>query len=480
MRQKIFIMTCVVAIMAVGVLYAPSVQADDSQDAAIARLHQQSQAFVRVAKKATPAVVHISVVRKVSSKGGAFEFFRNHPQLKNRVPKKQQKQQGAGSGVIVDPRGYILSNHHVVDKAEEVIVTLDDKRKFKGKVIGSDSKTDVAVIKIEGRNLPVAPLGNSANLAVGQWVLAIGNPFGLSQTVTAGIVSAKGRSGVGITEYEDFVQTDAAINPGNSGGPLINLHGEVIGINTAILSRSGGYQGIGFAIPVNMARTVMKQIMQNGEVRRSWLGVQIEEVTPDIAQAFGLKGSYGCLVQQVFPNSPAKRGGLRSGDIILYFDGNKIIRPAQLRHTVSTTPVGKRVSVRIFRKQKNISLNILLEDIKKATWQQGVAVQPKQPEKSMPELAKIDHLGIEIQQLTADLAKALGVKTNKGVVITNIEDQTSASRSSLRPNDVITEINRVKITNIEDAKRVLSQDKELFLFRVITGFSRRYVVVKKH
>ena len=481
MRQKIFIMTCVIAIMAVGIIAfnAPSVQADDSQDAAIAKLHQQSQAFVQVAKRTTPAVVHISVVRSVSSRGGNFEFFRNHPFFRDNPQRKQapskRKQEGAGSGVIIDPRGYILSNHHVVDKAEEVTVTLNDRRKFKAKVIGSDSKTDVAVIKIEAKNLPVAPLGNSSSLQVGQWVLAIGNPFGLSQTVTAGIVSAKGRSGVGITEYEDFIQTDAAINPGNSGGPLINLHGEVVGINTAILSRSGGYQGIGFAIPVNQARTIMEQIISSGKVQRSWLGVQIEEVTPDIAQAFGLNEVAGCLVQQIFPKSPAKKAGLRSGDIILYFDGQKITRSAQLRNTVATTPAGTKVPVEIFRNQKRQTIHVVLGDIEKATWgEQAVAPQQEQPQDS----AVIESMGIEIQQLTPDLAEALGVQTDKGVVITNIQEGSPASRSSLRTNDVISEINRVKIRSISDAKKVLSQQKELFLFRVITGVSRRYVVVK--
>ena len=481
MRQKIFIMTCVIAIMAVGIIAfnAPSVQADDSQDAAIAKLHQQSQAFVQVAKRTTPAVVHISVVRSVSMPNNGFEFFRNHPFFRDNPQRKQapskRKQEGAGSGVIIDPRGYILSNHHVVDKAEEVTVTLNDRRKFKAKVIGSDSKTDVAVIKIEAKNLPVAPLGNSSSLQVGQWVLAIGNPFGLSQTVTAGIVSAKGRSGVGITEYEDFIQTDAAINPGNSGGPLINLHGEVVGINTAILSRSGGYQGIGFAIPVNQARTIMEQIISSGKVQRSWLGVQIEEVTPDIAQAFGLNEVAGCLVQQIFPKSPAKKAGLRSGDIILYFDGQKITRSAQLRNTVATTPAGTKVPVEIFRNQKRQTIHVVLGDIEKATWgEQAVAPQQEQPQDS----AVIESMGIEIQQLTPDLAEALGVQTDKGVVITNIQEGSPASRSSLRTNDVISEINRVKIRSISDAKKVLSQQKELFLFRVITGVSRRYVVVK--
>ncbi|BBM83474.1 DegQ family serine endoprotease [Candidatus Uabimicrobium amorphum] len=483
MRQKIFIMTCVIAIMAVGVIafHTPSIQADDSQDAAIAKLHQQSQAFVQVAKRTTPAVVHIAVVRKVSGRNGSMDFFRNHPFFRDNPRSKkaprQRKEQGAGSGVIIDPRGYILSNHHVVKNAEEVTVTLNDRRKFKAKVIGSDSKTDVAVIKIEAKNLPVAPLGNSSSLQVGQWVLAIGNPFGLSQTVTAGIVSAKGRSGVGITEYEDFIQTDAAINPGNSGGPLINLHGEVIGINTAILSRSGGYQGIGFAIPVNQARTIMKQIIASGKVQRSWLGVQIEEVTPDMAQAFGLNEAFGCLVQQIFPNSPARKAGIRSGDIILYFNGKKITRSAQLRNTVATTPAGSKVPVEIFRNQKRKTIYVVLGDIKKATWN-GQGTQPQPQEQPTQDSAIIESLGIEIQQLTPDLAEALGVQTDKGVVITAITDGSAASRSSLRTNDVISEINRMRIRTISDAKKVLSQQKQLYLFRVITGVSRRYVVVK--
>lgn len=481
MKQKISILSVVILLLAatVSIYNSSYVQADDREDPAILQLHQQSQAFIKVAKKVTPAVVHISVSRKVAQnqKRNRFDdFFRNNPQLRKG---KKHLQRGAGSGVIIDPRGYILSNHHVINKAEEVIVTLNDKRTFKAKVIGSDAKTDVAVIKIDADNLPVAPIGDSHLLAVGEWVLAIGNPFGLSQTVTAGIISAKGRSGVGITEYEDFIQTDAAINPGNSGGPLVNLYGEVIGINTAILSRTGGYQGIGFAIPANMARKIMEQIIETGKVRRSWLGVQIEEITPDTAKVFGLDEIFGCLVQQVMNNSPAKKGGLKDGDIILFFNNVPVTSASQLRNQVAITTVGKTVSVVVFRNQHRVNLKVTLGDLSKANW--GNLTQEKPTTQPQKIVEKIDTLGFEVQQLDADLAKALKVRVKKGVVITNIDDGSIAARSSLRKGDVIKEVNRVKINNIAELKNILgrSKNQKLLLFRVKSGTFRRFVVLKK-
>ncbi len=304
---------------------------DSSRDLAVAQA--LSRAFAAVVKKAAPAVVFIEVEKTVVRKEPhpfpfgpfPFDFFgddfmrRFFPQ----IPRKF-KQRGAGSGFIVSPEGLIFTNNHVVEGADKVIVKLADGRTFKGKVVGRDPQSDVAVLKIKGHNLPTVPLGDSDKIQVGEWVIAIGNPFGLSHTVTVGVVSAKGRSGLGITDFEDFIQTDAAINPGNSGGPLLNIRGEVIGMNTAIFSRSGGYMGIGFAIPINIVKLVAEQLVEKGKVVRGWLGVVIQDLTPALAQEFGLERTEGALVAEVLKGSPADRAGLRPGDVIVGYEGKPV------------------------------------------------------------------------------------------------------------------------------------------------------------
>ncbi len=310
------------------------------------------------AKVAMPAVVKISASKVVKTPAGFSDqqippmfrqFFGGEEGFPQQAP-RSHREGGLGSGVVVSPDGYILTNNHVVDSATDVLVTLPDRREFRAKVIGTDPKTDIAVLKIDASNLPVITVGNSARMQVGDAVLAIGNPYGVGQTVTMGIVSATGRTGLGIEDYEDFIQTDASINPGNSGGALVNDRGELVGINTAILAPgSGGNQGIGFAVPVNLARNVMDQIVDHGKVERAYLGVNVQEVTPAIAKAMGLSSPAGALVSDVSPNSPAQRAGLQSGDVILAINGISVAERNQLVMNVSMMNPGQTVLLKVFR-----------------------------------------------------------------------------------------------------------------------------------
>src|SRR5580658_7628384 len=316
------------------------------------------------AKAAMPAVVKISATKVVKAPtgfseqqfdpfrqffGGGDEGFGGNGGLRQQAP-RSHREGGLGSGVVISSDGYILTNNHVVDSATDVLVTLPDRREFKAKVIGTDPKTDIAVLKIDASNLPVITVGNSAKMQIGDAVLAIGNPYGVGQTVTMGIVSATGRAGLGIEDYEDFIQTDASINPGNSGGALVNDRGELIGINTAILAPgSGGNQGIGFAVPVNLARNVMDQIVTHGQVERAYLGVTIQEVTPAIAKAIGLNGPEGALVSDVSPNSPAQKAGIQSGDVILSMNGTPVAESNQLRMDISMMGINQQLKLQVFR-----------------------------------------------------------------------------------------------------------------------------------
>ncbi|MEW6585157.1 MAG: DegQ family serine endoprotease, partial [Nitrospirota bacterium] len=339
-------------------------------DAAVSResadiLSKTSRAMAEIVAAVKPAVVNISSTQKV--KGGGMQspflddpFFRRF--FGNRPPDKprEHKRSGLGSGVIVDKNGYILTNNHVVKGADEIKVKLSDNREFTGKVIGSDPQTDLAVVKIDSDNLPVLKLGDSDRLQIGETVLAVGNPFGLNQTVTSGIVSATGRANVGIADYEDFIQTDAAINPGNSGGALVNVSGELVGINTAIFSTSGGYQGIGFAIPSNMAKSVMESLISSGKVVRGWLGIYIQPLTKELAKQFNISDEKGALVGDVIEDSPAEKAGMQRGDIVLEFEGKKVEDPRSLRNMVAGTRPGKEVTVKLVRdgKQKTVKVKI--------------------------------------------------------------------------------------------------------------------------
>ncbi|MHB8741492.1 MAG: DegQ family serine endoprotease [Sulfuricaulis sp.] len=428
--------------------------------------------FVLVAKAVMPAVVNISTTRVIKQDSDMQQapfqddpFFRqffgdqfsHHLQIPH-----EQRESSLGSGVIVSSNGYIVTNNHVIEKADEIKVVLYDKREFTGKVIGTDPKTDIAVVKINAKDLPTIPWGDSDKLDVGEYVLAIGNPFGLNQTVTQGIVSAVGRANVGIADYEDFIQTDAAINPGNSGGALVNVHGQLIGINTAIFSRSGGYMGIGFAVPSNMARDVMDSLIKTGKVVRGWLGVSIQEVTPDLAKQFGVNEASGALVSEVIPNSPAAASGFRSGDIITGFNGKPVDSPSTLRNSVAEMSVGTTVKVEVLRDKKTITLET------------KIAEQPKNIEQAQSETSQGNAgtdtalAGVDVRDLTADIARQLGLHAEiSGVVIADVDQGSAAEDAGLQEGDVIMEINRHPVHNIADYKRIsskLSKTDSVLLF----------------
>jgi serine protease Do len=451
--------------------------------AAEAKLEETARQFEKlfneVAEKVKPVVVHVKAVKIM--KGEEFEKF--HPPFGGRdlpfgeefferffgrrMP-KEFRQQGLGSGVVVDPKGYVLTNNHVVEEADEIFVTLIDKREFKAKVIGRDQPTDVAVIKIDTDSLPVAVLGDSDKIKTGDWCIAIGNPFGLNLTVTAGIISATGRSNVGIADYEDFIQTDAAINPGNSGGPLLNLRGEVIGINTAIFTRTGGYQGIGFAIPINMAKTVMQSLIEKGKVTRGWLGVAIQDITPDLAKTFNLPTTQGALVSDVTPNSPAEKAGMQRGDVIVGFEGKEIRDISHLRNTVAQTSVGKMVSIKVLRDGKLTELSVSIGEQPSDLFARG---GPGEPAKDF---------GMTLDTLTPELSKRFGYEGEMGVVVIDVEPGSAAERAGVQSGDLIKEVNRERVHNLQEYRTVISRtqpDKGLLLL-VKRGNFTRYVLVQ--
>ena len=412
--------------------------------------------FVPVVKAVKPAVVNISTTRLVKQGGQTpspmddpffRQFFGEEFFHRFQIP-RERRENSLGSGVIVDSAGYIITNNHVVAKADEIKVLLNDKREFTGKVVGTDPKSDLAVIKINAKDLPVVPWGDSDKLEVGEYVLAIGNPFGLNQTVTQGIVSAVGRANVGIADYEDFIQTDAAINPGNSGGALVNAQGQLVGINTAIFSRSGGYMGIGFAVPSNMTRAVMDSLIKGGKVVRGWLGVSIQDVTPDLAKQFGLKDSRGALVSEIIPDSPAAAAGIQSGDVITAFNGKTVESTSILRNTVAQTPVGKTVKVELLRDKKSMSFDVkITEQPKDIAQVDGETVQGDGTNTALA--------GVEVRNLTPQIARQLGLPpATAGVVIAGVEQGSTAEEAGLQEGDVIMEINRQPTRNIGDFKRL--------------------------
>ncbi|HHN65132.1 MAG TPA: DegQ family serine endoprotease [Nitrospirae bacterium] len=439
-------------------------------------LGKLSKSLSEVAEKVKPAVVNISTTKTVTLRETPFDEFFNDPFFRRFFgrdfpfghKKRKYRSSALGSGVIVTDDGYILTNNHVIKDADEIKIVLQDKREFKGKVIGTDPKTDLAVVKIDAKGLPALKLGDSDRLHVGEIVLAVGNPFGLSHTITMGIVSAVGRSKVGIADYEDFIQTDAAINPGNSGGALVNIKGELIGINTAIFSTSGGYMGIGFAIPSNMAKAVMESIIKYGKVIRGWLGVTIQDLTPEIAEHFGIKEEKGSLVTDVVKGSPAEKAGFRRGDLIIEFDGKPVKDSTSLRNMVANTPPGKTVPVKVIREGKEVVLNVTLGEF---------------PEERVISSATAEEnvlRGVHVQELTPELREGLGIPEKvRGVVVTGVEEDSPAYEV-LKRNDVIQEINRKSIKNIKDYRDAVSRLKkgESVLLLVYRGNGYIYITIK--
>lgn len=418
-----------------------------------------STAFENAAEIITPSVVNISasvkIRRNTSTSPGVPDPFReffgedfferfNIP----RVPEGGQMQQGMGTGVIVNENGYILTNNHVVGEADKVEVRLHNKQTYEAEVVGTDPKTDIAVIRIDAPDLKPAQLGDSDRLKIGEWVVAAGNPFGLDNTITAGIVSAKGRSIMGGSSYEDFIQTDAAINPGNSGGPLVNLRGEVIGINTAIFSRSGGYMGIGFAIPISMAKDVMNSLIKEGRVVRGWLGVGIQNLTKELAKSFNVADTKGALVGHVEPDGPADKAGIRQGDIIVEFANEEVKDINQLRNAVAAVKPGTSSAVVVIRDGRKKSLRVKLGELDAATPEKKPDVQESAAE----------DLGVRIEPLTRDLARRLGSERTSGVVVTSVRPGSPAALSGIQPRDILLEGNGKEINSLDDVEKVLSKD----------------------
>ena len=433
-------------------------------------LTKTGQAMAEIAEAVKPAIVNISTTRTIKIQGR--DQFLDDPFFKRffgdqfKMP-KERKTAGLGSGVIVSSDGYILTNYHVIKDADEIKVLLSDKRDFKGKVVGTDPKTEIAVIKIEATNLPTIKWGDSNRLKVGEIVLAIGNPYGLNQTVTMGIVSAVGRANVGIAEYEDFIQTDAAINPGNSGGALVNVKGELVGINTAIFSTSGGYQGIGLAIPSDMAKDVMDSLIAKGKVVRGWLGVSVQSITPELAKQFNLKEEKGALVGDVVEESPAEKAGIQRGDIITSYEGKKIDEPYQLRNMVANTSPGKEVELTIVREITTKTIKVTISE------------QPAEVQKLSK--GEYDNLlrGVTVQNLTPEIYKQLNLpKKLKGVVVSEIDEESPAVMVLVQ-GDIIQEINRKKITSTRDYENIVAKIKpeEDILLLVFRNGSSIYITL---
>lgn len=434
-----------------------------------ASLRQLGDAFAEIAEKVTPAVVNIQSTKKIKTMGkqDLGPMFKDHPLeefFKHFGPKgKHFKREGMGSGVIVSKDGLILTNAHVVRDADEIKVKLSDKRSFEAKVVGADKESDIAVIKIEADNLPVAKLGDSSKLRVGEIVLAIGNPFGLNKTVTSGIVSATGRTNIGIIDYEDFIQTDAAINPGNSGGPLVNIEGEVIGINTAIATRSGGYQGIGFAIPSNTADHIKTALVKEGKVRRGFLGVKIQNLTDSLAKSFGREDTKGALVSEVIAGSAAEAAGVKAGDIILEFNGREVDNINQLRNMVGRLLPGTKAEFVVWRNGEKLKLDAT---VKERPSSDELAGAEDEPEAETGKARKSEELGIEVGEVPTKLAEKLNLDKG-GVVVEDVDEDGLGRKMGLRKGDVILEANDTTVKSVDDLQKAVEKAKKDKVIRLM-------------
>ena len=421
---------------------------------------QLSEAFEKAAGSITPSIVNVSAVKKPKSGKGLSkrndpffdqfkEFFGDDFMERFGAPEGgegSQGQQGLGTGVIVDPKGFILTNNHVVGDADEIEVRLNDGRKLKAEVVGRDERSDLAVIKVKASGLVAAKLGDSESLKIGEWVVAAGNPFGLENTITAGIVSAKGRSIMGGGQYEDFIQTDAAINPGNSGGPLVNLSGEVVGINTAIFSRSGGYMGIGFAIPISMAKSVMSSLIENGKVVRGWLGVGIQNLTDDLARSFKHSGTEGALIGHVDSKGPAAKGGLKQGDIVVAIDGDRVKEINQLRNRVASLKPGSTVKLDVVRAGTPMNISIKVGELPTSDQPEVVSEEVEGDESS---------LGVEVEEMSSQLARRLKSDRSDGVVVVKVRPGSLAAEGGLQPMDIILSVDGASTLNLEDFRTAI-------------------------
>ncbi len=450
-----------------------------------------SSTFVNIAKQQNPAVVNVSMKAKTRKTSDGFKgpghrgqkdqfrdfydkFFRQQRPGPGPGQGQPPRRGGTGSGFIIDADGHILTNNHVVEGADEILVNLDDDNEYTATLIGTDPKTDIALIKINRENgdntpFPYLRMGDSDKLEVGEWVVAIGNPFGLPHTVTVGVVSAKGRN-IGAGNYDEFIQTDASINPGNSGGPLMNIKGEVIGINTAIISgpSGGGNVGIGFAIPVNIAKSILTDLRENGKVTRGWLGVMIQKITPDLAESFSLKDNKGALVGDVIPEGPAAKAGIKRGDVIVEFNGLKVKNMKQLPKIVAQTTPDTNVDVVVVRDGKSMVINVhiaILKDGDQKLAQRGAAEDP---------------LGMQGQDITPELAQSLKLDSEEGVLVSDVTAGQSAAEAGIKRGDVITEIDRQPVRNMSEYKRSLGAISKgrTVLFLIKRGGTTIYIAVR--
>jgi serine protease Do len=428
----------------------------------------ESYPWVRIAESAMPAVVNVRTATEARRPRASQvpEPFRRFlpPDPGEGGPRDFRR--GLGSGFIVDPGGFIVTNHHVVDGASAIEVTLADGRTLPGTLVGSDAETDLALLRIQASGLPTLPLGTSASLRVAEPVMAIGNPFGLDHTVTVGIISGTGRF-IGAGRYDDFLQTDAAINPGNSGGPLLNARGEVVGINSAIASRTGGFQGVGFAIPVDLARPILQQLRATGKVTRGWLGVTIQALTADLAKSFGLGSTQGALVAAVTDDSPAARAGLKAGDVIVRYDGKPVEGPRTLPVLVANTEVGRRVEMGIVRDGAEQTVGVVV----------GNMADSREARAATGESRVAERLGLELQELTPQLARRLGVREGPGVVVSDVRPDSPAAQAGLAAGDVIREVNRRPVRGLDDVERSVGSGPGQVLLRIEREGSQRYVVL---
>jgi serine protease Do len=463
----------------------PAAFADDS---GIASLKQTGKAFASVARKVSPSVVFIQAdsVSKVSEglRSSPFNdellrrFFGDQlfmlPDGHRKPSQRRSRSQGSGFIFSLDKglfanKAYVLTNNHVVEGADSIKVTLMDGREVEARIRGADPKSDIAVLEMDLSDVPALSLGDSSKLEVGEWVVAIGNPFGLNHTLTVGVVSAMGRSGLGINDYEDFIQTDAAINPGNSGGPLVNLDGEVVGINTAIFSQSGGYMGVGFAIPVNMVRGIADQLLQDGSVKRGYLGVVIQSLTPELAQSFGSSINKGILVAQVADDSPASRAGLRQGDVIIAYQGQEVTETPDFRNRVSFTTPGEKASLTLVRNGRQMQLDVQIGqlDEEPAKLAQGNAVESTE-------------LGFSVQNISPTLAEQFNVDPSTGVVVTAVQAGSLADMAGISVGSVILEVNRQQVSSVDDFQARVGDSRKSgkVLLLVSRDGMSRFVVLK--
>jgi serine protease Do len=459
----------------------PSFAALDESATAPAR--ELSRAFEAVAAHVKPAVVSVYSEKTVRFRSWDWpfpfgdEFFQRFfgeefpsPRGAPRPREYRVPQRGQGSGILVDKQGHILTNWHVVRDVDKIKVQLADKRVFDAEIVGKDEKSDVAIIKIKGRvpkDLPVATLGDSDTLKVGDWVLAIGAPFGLAQTVTAGIISAVGRANVGVADYEDFIQTDAAINPGNSGGPLVNMRGEVIGINTAIATSIGQFAGVGFAIPVNMAKTMMPTLLKGETVTRGFLGVMIQDISEELADQFKLSEPNGALVAQVNKDSPAEKAGLKVGDVIVKYQGKPVADTRELRNAVAATAPGTKAELTVIRDGKERKFTVTIGKL-----------TPEKAGAAGGETDRLEKLGLSVQPLTPELAKQFGYENEPGVLISDVDPDSPAGEANLQRGDLIVEANRQAVTNVDELRDALAKSEDSVLLLIKRKDASLFVVLR--